>query len=213
VSGSASRGINNRPSEISRSRRELDAPINAVACHCQEPQSPARHIGPSSAVTYACARDARPVGLDQTPVAPLRAGIGEQPRLERGIGQPVGQWPIQAGSLKRLIVVRTVDGATPIRRATSRVGTPPTNFNRCTSRTLAHGRSLCWHPVLQSSFGTRRSGPKSASRGNRPPGRDIPEWSATSSRNGGRHYPGTTGDFSRNRHQTAPRLCSCFNSC
>jgi hypothetical protein len=28
--------------------------------------------------------DARPVGLDLTPVALLGAGIGEQPRLERG---------------------------------------------------------------------------------------------------------------------------------
>src|SRR5436190_4574913 len=36
---------------------------------------------------------------------------------------------------KRLIVARTVDAATPIRRAISRVGTPPTNFNRSTSRT------------------------------------------------------------------------------
>src|ERR687887_353278 len=57
------------------------------------------------------------------------------------------------------------------------------------------------------SFGNQRSGPESVSRGTRP-GEIIPEWWATSSRNGGRdhlgiggrHHPGTTGSFTRNRH-------------
>ena len=46
------------------------------------------------------AMDARPVGLDLTPVALLRASIGEQPRLERGVGQLLGQRPAQSGSLE-----------------------------------------------------------------------------------------------------------------
>src|SRR5438046_5278986 len=57
------------------------------------------------------------------------------------------------------------------------------------------------------SFGSQRSGPESASRGTRPPGEIIPEWWATSSRNGGRdhlgiggrHHPGMRGGFTRNR--------------
>src|SRR5947199_5335300 len=53
---------------------------------------------------------------------------------------------------KRLSVTRTVDAATPIRRAISRIGTAPTNFNRRTSRTwrmvvLSAGiGSLLWKP-------------------------------------------------------------------
>src|SRR6266702_966343 len=87
---------------------------------------------------------ARPVGLDLPPVTLLRPGIGEQPGFERGIGQ------LRPAAWKRLIVARTVDAAIPIRRAISRVGTPPTNFNRRTSRTwrmvvLSAGiRSLLW---------------------------------------------------------------------
>jgi hypothetical protein len=65
-------------------------------------------------------------------------------------------------------------------------------------------------PVEQSTKFDRKSrriGPESASRGTRPPGEIIPEWWATSSRNGGRdhlgiggrHHPGTTGGFTRNR--------------
>jgi hypothetical protein len=73
---------------------------------------------------------------------------------------------------KRLIVARTVDAATPIRRAISRIGTPPTNFNRRTSRTwrmivLSAGiRSLLWN--------SQRRGPEAVSRGTCHPGRDHP---------------------------------------
>jgi hypothetical protein len=42
------------------------------------------------------AMDARPIGLDLTPVALLGAGIGEQPRLEHGIGQFLGVSPTPA---------------------------------------------------------------------------------------------------------------------
>jgi len=145
--------------------------------------------------------DACPVRLDLPTVTLLRAGIGKQPGLERGIGHFLGQRPAQAAAWKRWIVARTVDAATPIRRAISRIGTPPTNFNRRTSRTwrmivLSAGiRSLLWN--------SQRSGPESASRGTRHPGRDHPgmvggiiseRW-ARSSRNGGRHHPGIAGGF------------------
>jgi hypothetical protein len=107
-----------------------------------------------------------------------------------------GSGQLSPAAWKRLSVARTVDAATPIRRAISRVGTPPTNFNRRTSRTwrmvvLSAGiRSLLWN--------SQRSGPESASRGTRHPGRDhlgmvgdiISEWRARSSRNGGRHHSG-----------------------
>src|ERR1700720_4563679 len=68
--------------------------------------------------------------------------------------------------------------------AISRIGTPPTNFNRRTSRTwrmivLSAGiRSLLWN--------SQRRGPESASRGHLPS-------RARSSRNGGRHHLGTVG--------------------
>jgi len=66
---------------------------------------------------------------------------------------------------------------------------------------LAHGRSLCWHPVSPSE--SRRSGPEVGQQTHPTPGEIIPECGATSSRNGGarssrnsgRHHPGTTGGF------------------
>jgi hypothetical protein len=119
------------------------------------------------------AMDARPVGLDLTPATLLRAGVGKQPRLERSIGQLLGQRPAQAGSLEAL------DGrphgrrghANPAGDLTDRYATnelQPKNFAH-----LAHGRSLCWHPV--PPLDSQRSGPESASRGTRPPGEMIPK--------------------------------------
>ena len=74
--------------------------------------------------------------------------------------------------------------------------TPPTNFNRSTSRT--------WRMVVLSAGirsllrKTRRSGPESASRGTHPPAR--------SSRNGGRHYPGMTGEIISERWAASPGI-------
>jgi hypothetical protein len=160
------------------------------------------------------AMDVRPVGLNLTPMTLLRAGIGEQPRLEHGVGHVLGHRPAQASSLEASDC--GADGRcchpNPTGDLTDRYATnelQPKNFAH-----LAHGRPLCWHPVPPSE--SRRSGPESASRGTRPPGEIIPEWWATSSRNGGRdhlgiggrHHPGTTGGFSRNRH---PRFASCLS--
>jgi len=86
---------------------------------------------------------------------------------------------------KRLTVARTVDAATPIRRAISPVDTPPTNLSRSTSRTwrmvvLSAGiRSL-----LRKSKGADLSRPAEA-----------PAPRARSSRNGGRHHLGTVGEI------------------
>jgi hypothetical protein len=140
-----------------------------------------------------------------TPMALLRAGFGEQPRLERGV-RSSGSGQLSPAAWKRLTVARTVDAATPIRRAISRVDTPPTNLSRSTSRTwrmvvLSAGiRSL-----LRKSKGADLSRPAEAPP---PPGEIIPEWWATSSRNGGRDHlgiggrlhPGMVGGFTRNPH-------------
>ena len=78
--------------------------------------------------------------------------------------------------------------ATPIRRAISRIGTPPTNFNRRTSRTwrmivLSAGiRPLLWN--------SQRRGSESASRGTCHPGRD---------------HPGMVGDIISERWAELPR--------
>src|SRR6266487_3228624 len=99
--------------------------------------------------------DARPLGLDLTPVALLRAAIGEQPRLERGIGQLLGQRPAQAGSLEALDCRANCRcrHSNPTGDLTGRYATnelQPKHFAH-----VAHGRSLCWHPVPPSE--TRRS--------------------------------------------------------
>src|SRR5213593_2446574 len=155
---------------------------------------------------------ARPVGLDLPPVTLLRPGIGEQPGFERGIGQLLGQRPAQAGSLEATDrrPHRRRGHSDPTSDLTGRYATnelQPKNFAH-----LAHGRSLCWHPV--PPLDSQRSGPESASRGTPPPGEVIPEWWATSSRNGGRdhlgiggrHHPGMRGGFTRNRHNTYRKL-------
>jgi hypothetical protein len=83
---------------------------------------------------------------------------------------------------------------------------------------LAHGRSLCWHPV--PPLDSQRSGSESASRGAPTPGEIIPEWWATSSRKGGRdhlgmggrHHPGMTGGLLRNR-QSPSQDAQVFSIC
>jgi hypothetical protein len=94
-----------------------------------------------------------------------------------------GSGQLRPAAWKRLIVARTVDAAAPIRRATSRIGRPPTNFNRRTSRTwrmivLSAGiRSLLLEQPKERDL-SRPAGAPTA------PGEIILEWWATSSRNG-----------------------------
>jgi hypothetical protein len=93
---------------------------------------------------------------------------------------------VRPAARKRLIVSRTVDGATPTRRAISRVGTPPTNSNRRTSRT--------WRMVVLSAG--RQSLPRQSDGGSLESasrGEIIPEWRARSFRNGGRDHLGIVG--------------------
>src|ERR1700730_18218166 len=90
-----------------------------------------------------------------------------------------GSGQLRSAAWKHFIVARTVDAATPFRRAISRIDTPPTNFNRRTSRT--------WRMIVLSA-GIRVSPleqPKEPDL-SRPaeapatPGDIIPEWWATS---------------------------------
>ena len=98
----------------------------------------------------------------------------------------------------------TVDAATPIRRPISQVGTPPTNFNRRTSRTwrmvvLSAGiRSLLWN--------SQRSGPESASRGTRHPERDHLGMVGDIISNGGR-------DHQQAKDCSAPPQAQCRAHC
>src|SRR5205085_10525316 len=77
---------------------------------------------------------------------------------------------------------------TPVRRAISRIGTLPTNFNRRTSRTwrmivLSAGiRSLLWEQPKERDLSRAAEAPAT-------PGEIIPEWWATSFRNHGRLAP------------------------
>jgi len=96
--------------------------------------------------------DGRPIGLDLTPVTLLRAGVANSLASSAASVSSSGSGQLSPAVWKRLSVTRTVDAATPIRRAISRIGTPPTNFNRRTSRTwrmvvLSAGiGSLLWKP-------------------------------------------------------------------
>src|SRR5262249_20511596 len=116
-----------------------------------------------------------------------------------------GSGQLRPDAWKRSSVVRTVEAATPIRRAISRVGTPPTNFNRRTSRTW---RMVILSAGIRSLLGKPRSGPESGQQRHLSPGRNHPgmvgdiisvRW-AELSRNGGRHHSGIVGGFARNQH-------------
>jgi hypothetical protein len=145
------------------------------------------------------AMNARPVWFDLTTVTLLRAGVGEELGLEHGIGHFLGQRPAQAGSLEA--VNRRPDcrrrHANSTGDLTDRYATnefQPKNFAH-----LAHGGSLCWHPVppLEQPKEQDLSRPAEATH----PGRDHPgivgdiisERRARSSRNGGRS--GIVGSF------------------
>jgi hypothetical protein len=73
-----------------------------------------------------------------------------------------GSGQLSPAAWKRLSVARTVDAATPIRRAISRVGTPPTNFNRRTSRTQHRGRD---HLGMVGGITSESASPYAAARG------------------------------------------------
>jgi hypothetical protein len=99
-------------------------------------------------------------------------------------------------------VARTVDAATPIRRAISRNATnelQPKNFAH-----VAHDRSSLLASGL--SFGTAKGADLSRPAG-APTARGeiIPEWWATSSRNGGRDHFGMVGAIIPESRAASPR--------
>src|SRR5262249_28509870 len=106
-----------------------------------------------------------------------------------------GSGQLSPAAWKRLIVVRTVDAATPIRRAISRVGTPPTNFNRSTSRTWCMAvLSAGIRSLLRKAEGADLSRPA-----------ETPAPRARSSRNGGRDHLGKVGELISEWRAASPR--------
>ena len=100
----------------------------------------------------------------------------------------------------RFKVSRTVDGATPTRRAISLSPTPAV-FKRGTSRTW---RIVVLSAGIRSPCKSQRSGPYSGQQRHRLPGRHHPgmageiilEHRASSNRNGGRDHRGFAGELS-----------------
>src|SRR5271165_4354257 len=96
----------------------------------------------------------------------------------------------------RFSVSLTVEGATPRRRAISRVATPAENFRRMISRA---SRMATLSAGIVCSLGTAKGAdfirPAAALATFRTPGGIIPFRWAASSRNGGRHHSVTTGDI------------------
>ena len=83
--------------------------------------------------------------------------MGEQGTTQ--LPAPRSSPPAQGGGGKRASVARTVEAATPIRQAISRVGMPPTNFTKHFAH-MAHCGPLCWHQV--PPLDSQRKGPVSA---------------------------------------------------
>src|SRR5216684_2889709 len=108
-----------------------------------------------------------------------------------------GNGQVNPDASKRRIVSRTVEGAAPTRRAISRLGIPAA-FNLITSRTWRiTSLSVGIQVPLRKAERRDRIG---ARRGRVTPGDIIPEWWATSNRNGGRDHSGMVGDIERNQH-------------
>src|SRR5882672_12119479 len=120
-----------------------------------------------------------------------------------------GSGQLRPAARKRLSVARTVEGATPTRRAISWFDKSPTNFNRRTSRTwrivvLSAGiRYLPW-TAKGADLSRPAEAPTTRAKSSRNGGRDhlgmvggiISEWRATSFRNHGRHRPESAGWWS-----------------
>jgi len=70
----------------------------------------------------------RPVGLGETAVSPLLADCGKELRVQRGVG---GDGQPSPASKSRFNVGRTVDGATPTRRAISLPDTRQPSTEAC----------------------------------------------------------------------------------
>src|SRR5262249_1587396 len=89
------------------------------------------------------AMDRRPVGLELPTMTALRAGVGEEPGLESGVGDLLGQRPAQPGGLEAFerCTDRRRGHSNPASDLTGRYATnelQPKNFAH-----LAHGCSLC----------------------------------------------------------------------
>src|SRR5580700_10328680 len=116
-----------------------------------------------------------------------------------------GNGQLNPALASRFNVNRTVDGATPTRRAISLSPTPAV-VKRSTSRTwrivvLSAGiRSPVQKPKERTLIGPAEA-PLTGRHHPGMPGEIISEHRPTSNRNGGRHHRGFAGDFPRNPHQ------------
>ena len=152
----------------------------------------------------------RPVRLPAFAMALLAAGTGEQLRLKRAVSETVRQRPVQPGRCQ------------PLKRQPNRRGcnpNPPPNLaHRQAGRLqsdhvahLAHGYPLAWHPspsLLTSKAGTLKKPEEAPSPGRHhfgTVGDIIPEWRATSNRNGGRDHFGIFEGSNRSRGVDACR--------
>ena len=114
-----------------------------------------------------------------------------------GNGQP------SPATASRFNVSRTVDGATPTRRAISLLPTPAV-FNRSTSRTWRI--AILSAGIVPSRGKAKGADAKRASRDAAYLGDIIPEWRAKSSRNAERDQIGTGGDFIPDSRATSPGI-------
>ncbi|MGY3533148.1 hypothetical protein ACVILK_003264 [Bradyrhizobium embrapense] len=125
-----------------------------------------------------------------------------------------GNGQLRPAASNRRMVSRTVEGAAPIRRAISRLGSPAA-FILITSRTrrvtsLSVGIQ---GPPSQSRKGDlkgARRGLVTRIRSCDTPGDIIPEWWATSNRKGGRDHLGKPGDTERNPHTLSSVFVRCL---
>src|SRR2546429_7246900 len=150
----------------------------------------ARRIGVAASTARATVRRFQAAGLcwplpDELTDAVLEAKLFADAGTKQGYRRQIEPaWASIHRELKRKHVTLSILWD-EIRRAISRIGTPPTNFNRRTSRTwrmivLSAGiRSLLW-----TAKGADLSRPAEA-----------PDPRARSSRNGGRHHLGTVGEI------------------
>src|SRR5579864_5256522 len=111
---------------------------------------------------------------------------------------PAGKGQLSSALSRRFNVSRTVEGASPRRRATSRVGMPVENFNRMISRAW---RIETLSADIDRSPGLPKERPKQANGRARP--RSRPR--AGSFRYGGRHYLEMVGGIIPLRRATSSR--------
>lgn len=166
------------------------------------PQDRQRHV-----LAFELAVHARPVGLGDAAVTltVAIAGLREQAKFQNRVGDVVWQRPAQARGLEppERQSHRRGRRAHPSRNLAAR---QPRRLHSDHIAHTAHRKPLCRHPGSPSQ--SRKGSSYGSQKRPRHPGDIIPEWWATSSRNGwatsnrngGRDHLGILGDIDRNPH-------------